>query len=62
MAIDDIYQKERSVKEIIFPKNLKRSNFKKSDDFIIRVDKGKTELVNYPSWVTQDEYGNDVAK
>ena len=50
------------IKRIIFPKNLKRSNFKKSDDFIIRVDKGKTELVNYPSWVTQDEYGNDVAK
>ena len=50
------------IKRIIFPKNLKRSNFKKSDDFIIRVDKGKTKLVNYPSWVTQDEYGNDVAK
>ena len=50
------------IKRIIFPKNLKRSNFKKSDDFIIRVDKGKTKLVNYPSWVTQDEFGNDVAK
>ena len=62
LEIDDIYQEERSVKEIIFPKNLKRSNFKKSNDFLIRVDKEKTKLVNYPSWVTQDEFGNDVAK
>ena len=53
---------DNPIKRIIFPKNLKRSNFKKSDDFIIRVDKGKTKLVNYPSWVTQDEFGNDVAK
>lgn len=62
LEIDDIYQEERSVKEIIFPKNLKRSNFKNNNDFLIRVDKGKTKLVNYPSWVTQDEFGNDVAK
>ena len=53
---------DNPIKRIIFPKNLKRSNFKKSDDFIIRVDKGKTKLVNYPSWVTQDEFGNDVAE
>ena len=62
LEIHDIYQEERSVKEIIFPKNLKRSNFKNNNDFLIRVDKGKTKLVNYPSWVTQDEFGNDVAK
>ena len=62
LEIRDIYQEERSVKEIIFPKNLKRSNFKNNNDFLIRVDKGKTKLVNYPSWVTQDEFGNDVAK
>ena len=62
LEIDDIYQEERSIKEIIFPKNLKRSNFKNNNDFLIRVDKGKTKLVNYPSWVTQDEFGNDVAK
>ena len=62
LEIHDIYQEERSVKEIIFPKNLKRSNFKNTNDFLIRVDKGKTKLVNYPSWVTQDEFGNDVAK
>ena len=48
------------IKRIIFPKNLKRSNFKGEFDFVMKVDKTITQLVNYPKWLKVDEYGNDV--
>jgi hypothetical protein len=50
------------IKRIIFPKNLKRSNFKGEFDFFLSVDKTKTELVNYPKWVKTNENGYEVAK
>ena len=51
-----------AIKRIIFPKNLKRSNFKGEFDFFLSVDKTKTELVNYPKWVKTNENGYEVAK
>lgn len=52
---------ERYVKKIIFPVNLKQSNFKGEYDFLVWVDKQKVELVNYPSWVVTKEGRADTA-
>ena len=52
---------ERYVKKIIFPVNLKQSNFKGEYDFLVWVDKQKVELVNYPSWVVTKKGRADTA-
>ena len=52
----------KPINRIIFPKNLKLSNYKGELDLFLSVDKTKTELVNYPKWVKTNENGYEVAK